>query len=170
MTDVYIGLGSNLGDGRKNLLMAWEMLASEHVVADSLSSPYESRPVGFESNNWFVNAVGRVKSDLAPDDLLARLLAVEKEMGRVRSGHGRCEDRIVDLDILFYGDRVISSANLRVPHPEAVNRLFVLRPLVEIAPLLVHPETGSTASELLEQLTAGEGNKEDGQEIRPGRW
>jgi 2-amino-4-hydroxy-6-hydroxymethyldihydropteridine diphosphokinase len=170
MVEVYIGLGSNLGDGRQNLLQAWKNLACSDVMPVRLSSPYISKPVGFKSSNWFVNAVGRLQTVLAPEKLLELMLGVETTMGRVRSGSSSPEDRTVDLDILFYGNRVIDSENLQVPHPEIMDRLFVLQPLVEIAPLLVHPQSGLTAAEMLERLVRREGGKEDGQEIKPAQW
>ncbi len=170
MVEVYIGLGSNLGDGRQNLLLAWKNLACSDVMPVRLSSPYISKPVGFKSGNWFVNAVGRLQTALAPEKLLELMLGVETTLGRVRSGCSGPEDRTVDLDILFYGNMVIDSDNLQVPHPEATDRLFVLQPLVEIAPLLVHPQSGLSAAEMLARLVRREGGKEDGQKIKPAQW
>jgi 2-amino-4-hydroxy-6-hydroxymethyldihydropteridine diphosphokinase len=162
MTQAFVGLGSNLGEGRVNLLAAWRRL-EEHprIRGVQLSSPYETAPVGMASPSWFTNAVGEVETDLGPEGLLAAMLAIEREMGRDR-GQGR--DRIIDLDLLFYNDLIRESPACRLPHPEAANRLFVLVPLAEIAPGLRHPHNGLTPAAMIAGLDSA------GQEIRQAGW
>ncbi|MEW6427481.1 MAG: 2-amino-4-hydroxy-6-hydroxymethyldihydropteridine diphosphokinase [Thermodesulfobacteriota bacterium] len=160
----YIGLGSNLGDGRGNLLLAWRLLAGRDAVRPLvLSSPWLSSPVAMESAQWFTNAVGRIATGLAPDKLLAELLAVEYAMGR-RRREGR--DRIIDLDILAYGEATVAEPALTIPHPEMHRRLFVLAPLAEIAPDFVHPVLLRSAAEMLALLRENAG----GQQIRKTDW
>lgn len=139
---VFIGLGSNLGDGRKNLQHAWHAIGHRTDIGLlALSSPYHSAPIGVESEQWFTNAVGLIETTLQPDILLAILLQVEAEMGRDRS---KGSDRAIDLDILYFDDLVLNSPDLVVPHPEIFRRLFVLAPLAELAPDLVHPVNSQT--------------------------
>ncbi len=107
----------------------------------ALSSPYESEPVDMESKHWFINAVGSLECSCAARELLDILLRVEKEFGRVRQvddqGH---QDRTIDMDLLFYDEMILNSPSLQLPHPELHKRLFVLMPLNELAPKLVHPK------------------------------
>lgn len=150
MALAFIGLGSNLGDGEKNLRAAWQKMGELSGVAlVRLSSPYRTNPVGMSSDNWFTNAVGMIETDLAPKLLLAGLLAIEKAMGRDRKKN---RDRTVDLDILFYNTIVSSSEGLVIPHPEIQNRLFVLAPLAELMPDYRHPVLKKTAGEMLRDL------------------
>jgi len=137
MALVFIGLGSNLGDGRVNLIEAWKQIGSQAQITPlSLSSPYQSEPVGMETQTWFTNAVGALETTLAPAELLKELLLVEKGMGRNRlSG----KDRVIDLDILYYDDLILHSHDLDIPHPEMHKRLFVLAPLEELTPNHIHP-------------------------------
>lgn len=146
----FIGLGSNLGQGRENLLLAWEKLGTvKGLVCLSLSSPYLTEPVGVATSNWFTNAVGVLESRLSPEKLLACLLDLEKKMGRDRA---LGIDRTIDLDLLFYDDLVVSSALLTLPHPEIASRLFVLAPLSEVAPDHVHPLLELTSWQMLEKV------------------
>lgn len=154
MALAFIGLGSNLGNGQKNLQTAWKKLrCSTGIQPLALSSPYISKPVSktshisappalenkdrqFQSDRWFTNAVGVLETDLPPEDLLRTLLDVEQAMGRAR---GKSLDRIIDLDILYYDDLVLESPEVSIPHPEMTDRLFVLAPLEELAPDHRHP-------------------------------
>jgi 2-amino-4-hydroxy-6-hydroxymethyldihydropteridine diphosphokinase len=150
----YIGLGSNLGDSLTVLHEAWQELGSRPGIAPLvLSSPYRSEPVGMESDNWFVNAVGALHTTLTPESLLEQLLAVETDFGRVRqppaSGY---QDRILDLDLLLFGNQVMAQPELHLPHPLLHERLFVLLPLAEIAPLVCHPISGKRVFSLLSEL------------------
>ncbi len=132
----FIGLGSNLGDSKTLLQEAWQALeAVDGIVLDGLSSPYMTAPVDMTSQHWFTNAVGRLQVTLSPLELLHVLLAVEASFGRKRSekkfGY---QDRSLDLDLLYYGDTVMDSPELTLPHPRIGDRLFVLVPLAELEP------------------------------------
>jgi len=151
MVTAYIGLGSNLGNCRKNLLQAWIGLGEvKGVNTLALSKPYRSEPVGMESKNWFINAVGSLQTSLQPEVLLAKMLAVEAGLGRKRDAQGKTVDRSIDMDLLYWDDRICNSAKLLLPHPEIANRLFVLLPLAEIAPELIHPVLKKTSLEMLQ--------------------
>jgi 2-amino-4-hydroxy-6-hydroxymethyldihydropteridine diphosphokinase len=158
MALVFIGLGSNMGDGRANLQAAWRFMGAEAGINRiSLSSPYLTAPVGMESEQWFTNAVGVLQTSKTPDELLALMLEVERKMGRDRS---LGEDRIIDLDILYYDDVICHVADLDLPHPEIANRLFVLAPLAELAPDHLHPVNGHSTRQMMRQLAvAGQGVK-----------
>lgn len=152
MALVFIGLGSNLGDGRKNLRSAWKTLGTaKKVTLLALSRPYSTAPIGMESLQWFTNAVGAIDTSLGPDDLLKLLLDLEQKMGRDRS---KGEDRIVDLDILYFNDLVQNNGGLIIPHPEISNRLFVLEPLEELAPEHTHPVLNLTTVAMRKNLLA----------------
>jgi len=146
----FIGLGSNLGDGQGNLLLAWQRLGEVTGISlVRLSSPYRTEPVGMNTDHWFTNAVGEIATTLSPAELLTAMLAIEAEMGRDRA---LTQDRVVDLDLLYYGDLMIQSPTLTVPHPRIAHRLFVLAPLAEVAPAQVHPLLGRTSLELCRAL------------------
>jgi 2-amino-4-hydroxy-6-hydroxymethyldihydropteridine diphosphokinase len=150
----YIGLGSNLGDCRKYLLDAWNRLGEvEDVRLLELSSPYETEPVGMISEKWFINAVGCIETTLEPEQLLGVMQGIEASLGRIRDENSNLPtDRSVDLDLLFWEDRISEDAQLTLPHPEIAKRLFVLEPLVEIAEDHRHPVSGKTMSQLLRSL------------------
>ncbi len=146
---VFIGLGSNLGDRRANLADALDRirkLPDTRVVKES--SFYESEPHG-DAKTWFVNGVIELETELSPENLLKKLKAIESAMGRKRVKGKRWGSRIIDLDILFYGTLVVKKRGLRVPHQELANRRFVLLPLSELAPQLIHPVVQMTVSDLL---------------------
>ncbi len=148
-TTVYLGLGSNLGDRKQNLAAALELM-SPHLLIEQVSSFYETDPVGYENQPLFLNAVCRASTGLDPERLLHLAKEIEAKLGRVPSF--RNAPRPVDIDILFYGDEIIDSPELTVPHPRLVERSFVLVPLAEIVPDLVHPQNGKTIRELLYNL------------------
>lgn len=119
----------------------------------SLSSPYISAPVGMESSNWFTNAVGRLETTLPPEELLRHLMEVESTFGRRRDNNIKgYQDRTLDLDILYFGEVVMHTEMLTLPHPCLKDRLFVLKPLAEVAPDYQDPVDGLTPAEKLEQL------------------
>ena len=152
-TSAWIGLGSNLGDREATLEAAVRDLGSLGEVL-RVSSYYETAPVGFLDQPCFVNAALELRTELAPLVLLQALLVIEREHGREReAGETRFGPRTLDLDILFYGDRTVEEACLEIPHPRLHERRFVLEPLCEIAPDLVHPKLGVTVSTLLERLS-----------------
>jgi 2-amino-4-hydroxy-6-hydroxymethyldihydropteridine diphosphokinase len=153
MVIAYIGLGANLGNCRENLLEAWSKLGKVNgVKVLALSSPYKSAPVGMESENWFINAVGSLKTSLEPFELLREMFVVEKSLGRKRVLDGIPEDRSLDLDLLYWGDRVSNDPMVTIPHPEIAKRLFVLQPLSEIGPDVCHPVIQKTSVEMLQDL------------------
>jgi len=121
-----------------------------HIVKQS--SLYETEPWGFEAEQHFLNQVLVMETDRGPEELMGKLLDIEKELGRepVAPGGGYAS-RIIDIDILFYADRVIDREHLKVPHPELQNRLFTLMPLSEVAPDLLHPVLNKTVTRLLQE-------------------
>ena len=155
-TDAYIALGSNLGDRELNLLRGVAeigRLPDSRVTA--LSSFYETSPVGAVKQDAFYNAVLRLSTGLAPRSLLNHLLRIEDEtFKRVRTIHQG--PRRMDLDLLLYDDRTINEEDLVVPHPRMAERRFVLQPLCEIAPDLLHTLTGEGIRELLASLESDE--------------
>jgi 2-amino-4-hydroxy-6-hydroxymethyldihydropteridine diphosphokinase len=171
MVTAYIGLGSNLGKRRANLLRAWAGLGEiRGIKLMVLSSPYSSEPVGMESTNWFINAVGSLQTSLQPEELLTTMLAVEASLGRQRNMQGTPEDRSVDLDLLYWGDRVCHDPRLILPHPEIANRLFVLLPLMEIAPQKLHPVLQKTTTEMLQECLAIQPGKGSGTQVQKTSW
>ena len=146
---LYVGLGANLGDRRANILRAIDLL-KERVAIDRVSSLYESPPVGFQEQPPFLNAVCRGLSLLEPQELLEITQGIEASMGRVRTFPNA--PRLIDIDILLYGNEVIARPALAIPHPRIAERAFVLVPLVEISAGLRHPVLWKTMRELLEKV------------------
>lgn len=152
MAKAYIGLGTNIGNKRRNLITAAALLAEMAGDVLSISSFYETEPWGFESDNTFLNAALLLETELEPLQLLSLTQEIEKEMGRTQKSDGEYHDRIIDLDILLYDLCVINEAALVVPHPLMHKRQFVMEPLAEIAPMLVHPVLNKTMLELAEEI------------------
>lgn len=148
MSRVYIGLGSNRGDRLKNLKDSLSHIKRE-IEVRRVSSLYLTEPVGMKGG-WFLNCVLEGETELDPNELMETLLAIEKEMGRVRKKEK--EERIIDLDLLLYQGRVLKEKGLILPHPRLHKRRFVLVPLVEINPHLYHPVLRRTVKEILNGL------------------
>jgi 2-amino-4-hydroxy-6-hydroxymethyldihydropteridine diphosphokinase len=147
-----IALGSNLesrcGDREANLREAVERVRGLGVVK-AVSSMYDTEPVGYRDQPRFLNAALLLETELGPLELLRGLLGVEHSMGRDRSAVMEKGPRVIDLDLLLYGQVVMATAELSLPHPEMQERRFVLEPLAEFAPGLVHPVLGLTVGEML---------------------
>ncbi|MDP3879624.1 MAG: 2-amino-4-hydroxy-6-hydroxymethyldihydropteridine diphosphokinase [Dehalococcoidales bacterium] len=150
----YLGLGSNLGDRQGNLDLALNLL-SQRLPVRKVSSVYDTEPVGNTNQPRFLNLVCQVDTRLAPEALLTLAKGIERKLGRAPNTHGA--PRPIDIDILFYGDQVIETPELVIPHPRLAERAFVLVPLAEIAPDLVHPVSGKTVRELLRAVTEKQG-------------
>lgn len=150
---VYLSLGSNLGNRAANLRRAVGELSSVGEVT-LLSSLYETEPVERTAQPWFINCALELKTDKMPRQLLAAILKMEETMGRKRT-HDK-GPRIVDIDILLFGNSIVETKALSIPHPAMQQRRFVLEPLAEIAPQLRHPVLNRTIRELLEALPAGQ--------------
>ncbi len=151
MTRVFIAVGSNLGNRRQNLKKAKALLKKNQDVRFLRSSPvYETLPIGGPPQGKYLNAVWEIETELKAEDLLKNLMTIEKSLGREREG--RNFPRTLDLDILFYGHRLIRQKNLIVPHPRLHKRTFVLKPLVDLHPRWVHPQLRKTVKTLLEEL------------------
>jgi 2-amino-4-hydroxy-6-hydroxymethyldihydropteridine diphosphokinase len=149
----YLSLGSNVGNRQRQLDNAIEHLKSVgHIV--SVSSFYETEPVEFTDQPWFLNCAVALETTQTPEQLLETLLAIEKEMGRLRSQ--RKGPRTIDIDVLLLGDAILDSPRLTIPHPALHQRRFVLEPLAEIAPDACHPILKKTIRELLEELPTGQ--------------
>ncbi len=151
---VYLGLGSNLGDREQNLARAMDLLA-RRVKIDRVSSLYVTEPVGYPDQPPFLNTVCRGRTSLGPGELLGLAKRIEAALGR-RPGP-RNGPRPMDIDILFYGDSVVDLPHLAIPHPGVPDRAFVLVPLAEIAPGLVHPLSGLTVGEMAERVRERQG-------------
>ena len=155
MAKVYVGLGTNLGDKEQNLRDAVQKIEEQIGKVVSLSAFYVTAPWGFVSENSFLNAAACVETDLSPLDVLQETQSIERVLGRTKkSVNGVYSDRLIDIDLLLYEDLVLSvtspsGAELNLPHPLMTERDFVMKPLAEIAPNLVHPVLGKTMRELI---------------------
>jgi len=149
---IYLSLGSNLGDRAGNLAEAVKRLGALGTVV-AQSSLYETEPVEVESDQpWYLNSAVAMKTELEPEEFLQRVLAIERAMGRHRSGHK--SSRSIDIDLILFGDEIVKSENLTIPHPAMHRRRFVLDPLAEIAPEVQHPILKQTVRHLRKQLPA----------------
>ena len=154
MANVFIGIGSNIGNKEGNIRKAIGLIKKKCKILKA-SSLYETEPVGYKEQDWFLNCAIEIDTKLNPLELLNFLQSIEKKLKRAKTIKN--SPRIIDLDILFYSNKIIKEKNLIVPHPRLHERLFVLEPLKEIAPELVHPMFGKSIGELY----SGDGRKED---------
>lgn len=158
MANVYIGLGTNLGDKEQNLRDAVHRIEEQIGKVLSLSAFYVTAPWGFASENSFLNAAACVETQLSPLEVLLETQTIERELGRTKkSVGGAYSDRLIDIDLLLYDDLLLSvtsadGAELNLPHPLMAKRDFVMRPLAEIAPALQHPVLKQTMKEILDEL------------------
>ena len=158
MMGIYLSLGSNIGERAENIARAVAALAALGVRVVKRSALYETEPVEFLAQDWFLNGVVEVETELSPGELMRALLEIERAMGRERvlpKG-----PRIIDMDILLNGSLLVREADLEIPHPRMAERRFVLVPLTEIAPSARHPVLKKSVAELLAVTP-------DGSEVRP---
>jgi 2-amino-4-hydroxy-6-hydroxymethyldihydropteridine diphosphokinase len=154
---VYLSLGSNIGDREGNLRDAIKRLAAPDLRVLRVSPIYETEPMEFTDQPWFLNLVVEAETTLFPVQLLSRIAKIERAMGRIRTQAKG--PRTLDIDILLYGNAVVRTRDLQIPHPRMAERRFVLAPLADLAPALRHPVLGKTIKALLDGLS--------GQAVRP---
>ena len=164
MRTVYLSLSSNLGDRKRNFDLALDHIASTVGQVVDVSSYYDTAPLNppeltEESQPDFLNAVLICKSELSPDELIETVLGIEKTMGRDRAASVKWGPRLIDIDILFIDQLCINTARLTVPHRELHKRDFVLVPLVDLSPQLMHPVLQQTVGEILQRYYAGGGER-----------
>ena len=152
MKRIYLSLGSNVGDRQGNLRKAVERLASLDVRVLRESRIYETEPMDFKDQAWFLNQVVEAETALFPMQLLTRIGRVEHELGRVRTRPNG--PRTIDIDILYYAAAVVNTPRLEIPHPRMAERRFVLVPLAELAPELRNPVTHRSVRQMLEAAPA----------------
>ena len=155
MAIAYLCLGSNLGGREANLRQALTLLSLK-VTLDEVSSIFETEPVGYREQPLFLNLVCRISTNLPPEELLRLAKDIETRMGRVPSQQIDAP-RPIDIDILFYNNKIIETQDLTIPHPRLKDRAFVLIPLVKIAPNLVHPKLGKSIAQLVKGVKGQKG-------------
>lgn len=146
----YISIGSNMGDREQYLKDAIDMLQEEETIVISQSDFIETDPVGYTKQDKFLNGVVAIRTLRSPEELLERIASIEAKLGRERTIHWG--PRTIDLDIILYGDEVIQTEDLVIPHVEMENRRFVLEPLAQIAPYVIHPVLHKTIQQLKKEL------------------
>ncbi|MBW3003997.1 2-amino-4-hydroxy-6-hydroxymethyldihydropteridine diphosphokinase [Candidatus Woesearchaeota archaeon] len=149
MVKAYVGVGTNTGDRERNIKRALCVLEGLFEVSNK-SSVYEAEPIGFMYNDWFYNAVVEIETELEPEELLKKLQMIEDQFGRDRSiKYGKVT---MDLDLLFYEDKIMERFDLQLPHTKIPDRRFVLLPMAEIAPEFVHPLTHKSMKDMLKDV------------------
>ena len=147
---VYLSLGTNLGDKEQNLQMAVQHIAERIGHINALSAFCITEPWGFDSDNSFLNAAVSVETDYSPHEVLLITQEIERELGRtIKSSDGQYHDRLIDIDLLLCDDIVLETPTLTIPHPLMCERLFVLEPLAQIAPDVLHPLQHITINQIL---------------------
>jgi len=149
MSVVFLGIGTNMGSRESNLKDAIARIEEHIGKVMKSSSVYETEPWGFKSEEEFLNMVVKVETSLSPSGLLGRILMIESLLGRLREGK-QYSSRVIDIDILFYDDIIVDEESLKIPHLRIPERLFVLVPLCEIEPEMVHPVLKKSVSSLLQ--------------------
>jgi 2-amino-4-hydroxy-6-hydroxymethyldihydropteridine diphosphokinase len=150
MKNIFLGIGSNLGEREENLYRAISFITELVGPTDVVSSIYETEPWGFRSDDLFLNMVAKVESQLSPHELLEAIMLIERKMGRER-GLDRYSSRIIDIDILLMDNHLVNETDLVIPHPRMHQRKFVLLPLYEISEELYHPVLKKSVKTLLEE-------------------
>ena len=153
MLKIFLSLGTNIGNKLANLSTAIAKIEKNIGHINQQSGVYETEAWGFKSESDFLNQVIMVETSLTPLQLLQCCLEIERSMGRERKQSGNYESRIIDVDILFYGDSIVNEEKLRIPHPLLEKRRFILEPLNEIAPDFIHPVMEKSITKLLEECT-----------------
>ena len=150
---IYLGLGTNQGNKEENIRGAIEELSHLLGTPTAVATIIETEPWGFQSDNSFLNTVVAFNTTLAPEEILKATQEIERRLGRTKKSIDGCySDRPIDIDILLYGNRVIESEHLTIPHPLLHKRLFVLQPLAQIAPQVIHPTLGKSITRLLKEF------------------
>ena len=163
MATAYLCLGSNLGEREKNLTQALSLLSQE-INLEKVSPVYETEPVGYKEQPLFLNLVCQITTDLNPRELLRLAKTIERKMRRAPSRQIN-SPRLIDIDILFYDNRIIETQDLTIPHPRLPQRAFVLIPLSDIAPKLVHPVLGNSIAELASNVQGTSGVRKYNREV-----
>ena len=152
MEEVILAFGSNLGDRSKHLQNAYDLVNKRCGEIKRISGPMENEPVGFESNDLFLNSCVLLITELSPMELLFQLKEIEREIGRENSNVSVYTSRIIDIDIIFYGNQIFKNEHLQIPHPKFHERTFVLEPLSAICPNWIDPLSKLSIMELHNQI------------------